>query len=101
MSDEWKRQYDKAIKLKNGEEAYVYYTITWEVEGDTYNHNCPVDRDSPDETELEIDDLEITEVIGEAGDIYLSKEQEGEIKQELKDYAIELEVWGASRGRKS
>ena len=93
-------QYDKSVKLKNGEEVDVYYTVTWKTEGATYNHNCPEDRDSPDETELELDELEITKVISEEGDIYLSKKQEEEIKQELIDHAVERKVWGPVRGWK-
>lgn len=86
------------VRLKSGKLlSEVQYEITYEEYSYSYNHNCPIGNDSPDEYECEITDFRITRVLeyneekDEEREIELTKEEEKEITQELVDYATYID----------
>ena len=80
------------VKLKSGKLlSEVQYEITYEEYFYSYNHNCPIGNDSPDEYECDVTDFRITRVIehneekDEEREIALTKAEEKEITPELVD----------------
>lgn len=86
------------VKLKSGKLlSEVQYEITYEEYSYSYNHDCPIGDDSPDEYECDVTDFKIKKVIeyledtDEEREIELTKEEEKEIMQELVDYATYID----------